>query len=322
MTALRAAVAALPMLAGLVAATPASAAFPERPIKMIIIVAPGGGMDFTARLVADHMTKKLNQQVVVQSQPGGGGNIAFGMVANAPPDGYTILMTSPAIITNHFLFKNAQHHPVNDFVPLSLVTRIQFLMVARKDLPVKSMSEMIAYAKARPGQVTTANGAIGGITYLSEVLLNQMADLKMKIVNYRGNSLAINDLLAGNIDTMFADPPGFTGHIAAGNLRALGITSPTRSKQFPDIPPIADTVPGYDMQSWYGVFAPKGTPPEIAQTLSKALAEAARDQSVIEAFVKQSSEPVGSTSEELAAVVKADMAKYSKLIGDLGLKLD
>ncbi|OZI60805.1 Bug family tripartite tricarboxylate transporter substrate binding protein [Bordetella genomosp. 11] len=245
--------------------------YPEKPVTIVVPYPPGGGVDFVGRLLATGLSR-LGQPVVVENRAGAGGTIGAAFVAHARPDGYTLLVggTGPLSI-GPLLTKNLPYSPSKDLDPISLVVLIPQILVVHPSLPVKSVSELLALARAKPGSLTMGSGGIGTGQHLAGAMLNSLAHVDIQHIPYKGTSLAVNDLLGGHIDMMFADP-SVTPMIKSGQLRALGLTTPKRSPLMPDLPTIGETVPGYAMQSFYAITAPAGTPADVVAKLNGAVA--------------------------------------------------
>lgn len=300
----------------------ASAAYPDRPIKLLATTAPGAAVDITARFIAEYMSRVLKQQVIVQNEAGGGGNIALGMTARAPADGYSLVITSTGFVASPFLMSKIPYDPIKSFAPVSEVITYYNMLVTNPEFPAKNMGEYIAYAKAHPDEVTLGSGPVGGQAWVMTMKLNKQANIGIKYLAYKGSGPAIVDLLGGHIDSVLSDPPSMAGSIKAGKLRVLALTSPHRSKLFPDIPTIAESVPGYEQEGWNGIFAPAGTPSDIVHLLSKTVADALQDPKVKQAFTEADYGLVGSTPEQFAAFIKAQLAVYKDIITSVGVHLD
>jgi tripartite-type tricarboxylate transporter receptor subunit TctC len=304
-------------------AAPASAAYPDHPIRMLVVSAAGGGTDITARLIADFMSRALKQQVVVQNETGGGGNVGLRMVANAPPDGYTVVVTSTGpLAANPFMYSHASFDPIKSFAPVSLMVRYYQLFVVNKDLPANNMPDLISYAKAHPDTVAAGNGGVGSTSFLAVGLLNKMAGIQLKLIPYQGTSTAIVDLVGGHINLVVSDPTAFSSNLSSGALRPLATTGLKRSRMFPNLPTVAEAVPGYQDVGWYGLLAPAGTPKVAVDLLSTTVAGALKDPKVSAYFNQQDAEIVGSTPEQFAMQIRQDLDEYRKLIGELNIHLD
>ena len=252
------------------------AAYPERPIRILLTTAPGAAIDITARLVAEHMSRTLKQQVVVENQPGGAGNVALGLVANAPADGYTLAMSATTYVAAPYLFTKIPYDPVKSFIPVSMLVTFNNMLVTGPQSPVTSMADFIARAKANPGGVSVGGGNLGGQSWIMTMKLNTMAGIKLNYIAYKGSGPALVDTMGGHTDSAFSDPASIKTLVSEGKLRPLAVTSMKRTKSFPDVPAIGELVPGYDD---LGFVRLRGLPNE-EPLLSVAMAELGHDRSV------------------------------------------
>ena len=315
-----AAVAAV-VLAG---ATARAEDFPSRPIHFIVPAAAGGPTDVTTRLIAERMTATLGQPVLVEPRPGAGGNVGAEVVARARPDGYTILMaTIGTHAVNQTLYKSLAFNPIKDFAPVSMVVQYPLVLVVNPDVPVKSVKDLIAYAKANPGKLNRASGGSGTSMHLSGELFVHQAGLDMPHVPYKGSAPALNDLIGGHVQVMFDSLLTAMPMVKAGKLRALAITGAKRSPAVPDLPTIAEAgLPGYSATGWIGVVAPANTPPAVIAKLNDAVVKALADPGVREKLTAQAVEPVGSTPAEFAAFIKAETAKWAIAVRGANLTIE
>jgi len=312
----------LAAIAGLVCAGVASGQnYPVKPIRIITAEA-GGGNDFAARLLAQRLTRSLGQPAIVENRGGAGGAIAAETAAKAAPDGYTLLLYAGNVWTIPLLRSNVQYE-VQDFAPITWIARSPNTVVVHPSLPVKNIKELIALAKARPGQLNYASGGSGSATHLSVELFKAMASVNIVRVPYKGNAPALNDLVAGQVQVMFPTAATVAPHLTSGRLRALAVTSAEPSVLAPGLPTVASAgLPGYESISIYGLFAPSKTPPAIVRLLNQECAQYLRTTEVKERFFKMGVETVGSTPEEFAAAIKSDMTKMAKVIKDAGIRED
>ena len=307
-------------------AVPASAqqGFPSRPIRMICPFPPGGTTDLVARLVAQKFTEAWGQQVVVDNRPGAGGVIGTEMVAQAAPDGYTILLGS---ITTHAvnpaLYKNLKFDPVKDFAPVSLVVSSPQLLAVHPSVPAKSVKELIALAKAKPGQYNYASAGTGTSPHLTFELFRSMAGIDVVHVPYKGTGPAITDLVGGQVQMMITGVVALMPHVKSNRLRALGVTSAKRVAALPDVPTVAESgVPGFDVSSWFGVFLPARTPRPIVMKMNEEIRKILANPDVRQRLIDQGADPASNTPEEFAAYVKAEMARWGQVVRSTGAKAD
>ena len=246
-------------------------AYPTRPVRIIVGFAAGGAADIIARLIGQWLSERLGQPFVIENRPGAGSNIATEAVVRAPPDGYTLLLVGTANAINATLYDKLNFNFIRDIAPVAGIIRVPNVMVVNPSVPAKTVPEFIAYAKANPGKINMASGGIGTAAHVSGELFKMMAGVDMVHVPYRGAAPALTDLLGGQVQVMFASMPSSIEHIRAGKLRALAVTTATRSEALPDIPTVGEFVPGYEASAWYGVGAPKDTPAEIVDKLNKEI---------------------------------------------------
>ena len=288
---------------------------PDRPIRLVVPFAPGGSTDVTARLVAEAIAPRLGQPVVIENRPGAGGNIGSESVARAAPDGHTLVMgTSSTHATNPALYRNLPYQPLRDFAPVAQVAFIPNLLVVHPDVPARDLPALIALGKARPGSLNFGNAGSGTSQHLSAAMIASRAGIEVTHVAYRGGAPAVTDLLGGKIQAMAAPLVEVIAHVQAGRLRALAITTARRSSLLPDVPTIAETIPGFEVALWNGIFAPAGTPPAAVQRISTAIAEALRTEEMRARLAQQGSEPVGSTPAQFTAFIAAEIPKWAELV--------
>jgi tripartite-type tricarboxylate transporter receptor subunit TctC len=296
--------------------------YPAKPIRFVVPWPAGGVADITTRLFGRKLGELMGQQFVVDNRAGATGMIGCELVARAAPDGYTLLMgTTTTHATNPVMFKKLPYDPIRDFAPISLVADAPFVLLVHPSLPVKSVKELIAFAKARPGQLTFGSSGTGGSSHLGFELFNSMAGIKAVHVPYKGLAPATVDLLAGNITMSWESTAAATPHIRAKRLRALGIGSARRSALMPDVPTIAESgLPGFELGSWSAMFAPAATPPEIVRRLQREVATAVKDAAMREQLAALGAEPVGNTPEALAAVLRDDVVKWTTIARQANLQ--
>lgn len=297
--------------------------FPTRPVTLVIPFAAGGSTDLVGRLIAERMAAELGQPVVVENKGGAGGNLGAAQVAKASPDGYTILMGTVAThALNPALYKKMPYDPVTSFAPVSLLVVVPNVLVVNPEFPAKTTEELIALLKKDPGKYSYASSGNGTPLHLSGELFKSMADVDMQHIPYQGAGPALVDVLSGQVPIMFDNLPSSTSHIKSGKLRALGVTTAKRAPSFPDVPAIAEAVPGYETYTWNAVFAPAGTPPEVVAKLNAAANKALADPKVQARLADFSAVSVGSTPEELGEHVKKEIAKWAPIVKASGAQLD
>ncbi|WP_418122188.1 Bug family tripartite tricarboxylate transporter substrate binding protein [Variovorax sp. 160MFSha2.1] len=306
----------------LVAGASAQAAFPERPITLVVPYAPGGSADALARVLAVRVGMKLGTTVIVDNRPGASGTIGAGFAAKAAPDGYTVLYDATPYSINPHLFARMPY-AANALQPLALVALAPNIVIVRADSPLKSIKDLADKAKAEPGKINFASGGSGTVQRLAAELLRQRLGLDMVHVGYKSGGPAITDVMGGQVDFMFSTIAASYPLVSSGKLRALAVSSPQRSPRLPEVPTIAETVaPGYEAYEWNGVFLPTGTPAPIAEKLHKAVVEALKEEEVKKRFVDVGVQPVGSTPAEFADFLKKEDAKWAEVIRKGNIKLD
>ena len=297
--------------------------WPNRPIKIIVPFSPGGAVDGPTRAIAQEMSKRLKQQVIIDNKPGAGATIGSEMVAKAAPDGYTLLLASQTNAISASLYPKLNFNPIDDFVAISLLGREPGVLVVHPSLPVKSVAELIAYAKERPGQVNYASSGNGSGQHLFMAMFATMAGVQFVHVPYRGSGQATTDLLGGTVPMAMPGTAGMVGHIKAGKLRALAVSGSTRSPQLPDVPTLAESgLVGYSAYVWMGLLAPKGTPPAIIERLQREAKAALATPEVRSYFTEAGIEPVGSTPVEFDAYFREERERWARVVKDTGAKID
>jgi tripartite-type tricarboxylate transporter receptor subunit TctC len=309
-------------LLALACGTALAQAYPNRPLRIVVPFAAGAGvLDIMARLVGQHLGASLGQQVVIDNRPGAGGIVGAEVVAKAEPDGYTLLMGNTALVVSPYLYAKLPFEPLADFVPVTLVNSAPLLLVVHPSVPVQSVKELIAYAKARPGQLNYGSGGVGSTPYLATELLKAMAGIDVVHVPYKGGAPALADLVAGQLTFMIENVPGTMPLVKSGKLRALAITSARRSPLAPDLPTMAEAgVPGYEMVGWNGIFVAKGTPAEIVTRLNSDLAKVLRLPDVKQQVATLGAEPGGDSTAAFGAFVKAESARWGGIIKERGIR--
>lgn len=297
--------------------------FPDRPVTLVVPFAAGGSTDVVARIIGQKMSDDLGQQVIVENVAGAGGNLGADRVARAEPDGYTILMGTVAThALNPLILKTKPYDPEKDFAPVSLLVLVPNVLVVNPQLPAKNVAELLALLKAAPDQYAYASSGNGTPLHLSGELFKKMAGVSMQHVPYKGSGPALNDVIGNQVPIMFDNLPSSSGHIKSGTLRALAVTTKERAPSFPDVPTIAETIPGYETYTWNALFAPAGTPKEAIDRLNASARKALADPAVAEKMKGFSATIVGSTPDELAAHVKAELAKWGPVVKDANVQMD
>lgn len=313
---------AFSLFAAPLARTAFAQAWPDRPIRIVVPFPAGAGvLDIMARLLSAHLGPALGQQIIIDNRPGAGGTIGADVVAKAPPDGYTMLMGNPSLVVNPFLMAKMPYDPMTDFIPLTLVNTAPLLLVAHPSLPANSVAELIALAKAKPGQLNYGSGGVGSTPFLATELFRSMANIDVTHVPYRGGAPALADLVGGQLSFMIENMPGTLPMVKSGKLKALGVTTDHRAALAPEIPTIAESgLPGYEVVGWNGLFLAKDTPPAIAGKLYDEVAKALKSADVKEQMAALGAEPGGNTPAEFTAFVRAESARWGKIIQDKGIK--
>jgi tripartite-type tricarboxylate transporter receptor subunit TctC len=298
--------------------------FPDRAVTLVVPFAAGGSTDVVARIVAQKMSEDLGQQVIVQNVAGAGGNLGADNVARADPDGYTILMGTVAThALNPLILKTKPYDPEKDFAPISLLVVVPNVLVVNPELPAKTVEELLALLKAKPDEYAYASSGNGTPLHLSGELFKKMAGVNMQHIPYKGAGPALNDVIGNQVPIMFDNLPSSSGHIKAGTLRALAVTTSERAPSFPDVPTVAEAgIPGYETYTWNALFAPANTPEPVVARLNEAANKALADPAVVERMKEFSATIVGSTPEELGAHVKAELAKWTPVVRDANIQMD
>jgi tripartite-type tricarboxylate transporter receptor subunit TctC len=295
--------------------------YPARPVRLVVPSSPGGGTDITARIIAPKLGEYLGQQVVVENRSGAGTMIGGEVVARAAPDGYTLLMGISTLAINPAMYKKVPYDALKDFAPISQVVALPNVLVTHPSLPVKSVRELIAFAKARPGQINFASAGVGTNPHLSMELFLSMAGLKMIHVPYKGSGQGVIDLLAGHVTVMTPSILTALGFVKNKRLRALGVTSAKRAGGAPEIATLAEAgVPGYEAVQWFGVLAPAGTPRPIITRLHNEVVRTLQSAEIKQRLVSDGADPVGNAPDEFAAFLRSETAKWAKVVKDIGIQ--
>ena len=299
----------------------AETGWPTRPVMVMVPYPPAGGADTTARILYAKVGAILGQQFVIENRGGAGGTIGEALVAKAVPDGYTILHDATAYSVNGALYSNLSFDYNKDFDAVALVSLVPNILVVTPSLPVSTMADVIAYAKAAPGGIDMASSGNGTLQHLSLEVFRFMTGAKVNHVPYRGGGLALNDVIAGQVKFFFSNGSSVVGMIQSGQLKAIAHTGKGRLKSLPDVPPVSDTLPGFEAYEWNGVFVPHGTPPAIIRTLNGAVNEAIRSPEIKERFEQLNIDSRQTTPEEFRAFVKDQMERWSKVVKEANIKV-
>jgi len=295
--------------------------YPSKPIRLIVPFAPGGGTDVVARLLAQKLNEAFKQPVIVDNRAGGGGTIGAETAVRATPDGYTVIMMSGSYATNAAMFK-LPYDPVNDILPMGLIGDTTFLVALHPGLPVKSVNELIAFAKSKPGALNYGSSGTGGIAHLAGELFDMMAATKMTHVPYKGTGPALNDLLGGQIQLIFGSAPSTIPLVRGNRLRAIAVTTSKRSTAVPDIPTVAEAgVPGYEVVLWYGVLGPKGLPKNIVARWNAEIRKATKLPDMKARLTSEGFDIADSPPELFQTIVKRDVAKWTKVVKEANVKV-
>ncbi len=320
---MKAALSALALLAAVVSAPAASAqGFPNRPITLVVPYAAGGGNDAMARIAAELMSRTLGVQVVIENRGGAGGSIATRQVAKATPDGYTLVIGGTGTLAiNPTLYGNVGYDPRKDFAPVGLIGTSQLVILVHPSVPVTTVKELIAYAKANPGKLNYASAGVGSGIHLSTEYFRHEAGIQITHIPYKGSGPALTDLVGGHVSIYFSSMPPAIGLVKEGKVRALAVTGPARSPIFPDLPTVAEAaLPGFEAVLHYGIVAPAGTPPEIIQKLNAALRTAVGSDELKLKLAADGTEPLASTAEEYVADIDREEHKWSAIVKKSGAK--
>jgi tripartite-type tricarboxylate transporter receptor subunit TctC len=296
--------------------------YPTRPVRFVVGYPAGGATDILARLIGQKLSERTGQQFVIENKPGAGNNIGTEAVANAEPDGYTVLLVNPANYINATLYAKLNFNFLRDIAPVAAFHRTANVMTVNKDITAKTVAEFIAYVKAKPGKVNMASSGNGTSVHLSGELFMMLSGAKMQHVPYRGAAPAITDMLGGQVQVIFDNMPSIIQHIRSGSLRALGVTTAERSPLLPDVPTIAETVPGYEASALFGMGAPKKTPPEIVAKLNADVNAVLADPAVKAKLIDLGGEPIIGPPEAFGAMVAAETEKWEKVVKAAGLKVE
>lgn len=297
-------------------------AYPDRPVRLVVGFPPGGAADILGRIAAQQLTSGLGQQVVVDNRGGAGGLIATEITARANPDGYTLLFTSIPHVINPHLYRKVTYDPIKDFTAIIQFVSVPLMMASSPALAAKTVQEVIAIAKAKPGQLNYGSAGSGSSSHLAVELFKAMAGVDLVHVPYKGTGPLITDMLGGQIALTIASAVPLTPQVKAGKLRGLAVTGPRRSPAFPDLPAVAETVPRYEVVNWFGVVAPAATPRAVVTRVNAELNKALQSPELVKMLNAQTADAVGGTADAFAKVIRADYAKWAKVVKDSGARVD
>ena len=298
--------------------------YPIKPVRLIIPFAPGGSNDILGRMIGTKLAEAMGQQVVIDNRAGAGGSIGVELAAKSAPDGYTLVIGHiGTLAVNPTLYKKLPYDPIKDLQTISMLAKVANIMVVHPSLPAKSVRELIALAKAKPGMLVYGSGGNGGAGHLATEYFKLMAKIDIEHIPYKGTALAIIDLLAGQTQLVFGGIPGIGGHIRNGRLRALGVSTSKRLTIFPEVPTVAEVgVPGYEATQWYGVLAPAGTPNWVVARLNREIVHTLQNPQIQQRLADDGSEPLASTPEEFTAFIKSETARWAPVIKAAGIRAD
>ncbi len=299
-----------------------ASAYPDRPVRLVVGFPPGGAADILGRVAAQQLSDRLGQQVVVDNRGGAGGLIATEISARANADGYTLLFSSIPHVINPHLYKKVSYDAIKDFTPLVQFVAVPLMMASGNSFPAKTVAELIAYSKANPGKVNYGSGGSGSSSHLAMELFKSMTGIRMEHIPYKGVGPLVTDMLGGQIALTISSAVPLSPQVKTGKLRGLAVTSPKRSAAFPELPAIAETVPGYEVVNWFGIFAPAGTPADIVKRVNAELNTALASAELVKRLNAQGADAVGGSAEAFARVVRADYAKWAKVVKESGAQVD
>jgi tripartite-type tricarboxylate transporter receptor subunit TctC len=319
---IRACVVLLGLFCAAIAPALAQEKYPNRPVRFVVSFAPGGSNDIIARVLCDWLSEHLGQQFIVENRTGASGNVGAQSVVNSPPDGYTVMFVGPNNAISASVFKKLPFDFLRDTTPVAGIMTLVNIMVVPPSLPVKTVAEFIAYGKANPGKLNMASPGASTSPHMSGELFKLMAGIDMQHVPYRGAGPAYPDLMTGKVDVMFDNLPGAVEFVKTGKLRALAVTSAARSFVFPDLPTVGETIPGYDVSLYYGIAAPKGTPPDVVAVLNKAVNAALADPKMKTRIAEFGGTPLALSPEGFGKLVADETEKWAKVVKTVGLSIE
>jgi tripartite-type tricarboxylate transporter receptor subunit TctC len=296
--------------------------YPAKPVRVVIVFAPGGGTDIVGRIVSQKVGEQLGQQFVVENRAGAAGMIGAEIVAKSAPDGYTLMVYTQTMLVNAHIYKKTPYDPLKSFVGITPLTRLVSAFVVHPSMPVRTTKDFIALARARPGEISYGSSGVGGVQHLSTSLFASMTGLKLNHVPFKGGAPAVVALMGGEIQMIITPIPEIVSHMKSGRLRMIAVSSATRTTQFPDIPSIAETVKGYDYSSWFGAFAPAGTPRPIIDRLNAEIRKAMADPAVKEKLSAQTLDPMPMSPDEFAKFMQQDFDKLREVVRISGARVE
>ena len=313
------------LMAGMLVQTgvvPAAQSYPERPVRLIVGFPPGGAADILGRIAAQQLTERLGQQVIVDNRGGAGGLIATEIAARANADGYTLLFTSIPHVINPHLYRKVSYDALKDFVPVIQFVAVPLMMASHGSLPVQSVRELVDYAKGNPGRINYGSAGAGSSSHLAMELFKTMAGADMQHIPYKGTGPLITDMLSGQIKVTIASSVPLAPQVRSGRLKGLAVTSPKRSAAFPELPAIAETIPGYEVVNWFGILAPAGAPPAAVARINAELNKALAGPDLVKMLNARGADAVGGTAARFGEVIRGDFAKWGKVVKASGARVD
>lgn len=310
------------LAASLAAFTAAAQTYPTKPVKIVVGFAPGGGSDFIARVIAQQLTGRLGTQVLVENRPGAGSLIGAEFVIKSPADGYTLLLTPASYTVNPSVYK-LSFDPLNDITPIVQLSRGPYVVAVNPSVPAKTLQELVALAKREPGKLSYASSGTGAHVHVATEYFLYTAGINIVHVPYKGTGPALNDTIGGNIQLIFGSVATALQHVKSGRLRALAVTTPKRIAAAPDVPTVAESgYPSYEVTNWHGLVGPKGLPKEIVERLNREVNEAVKSKEVEKVLAGDGLEPAGGSPEDLAAILKAEVARWAQVVKRAGIKVE
>ena len=311
------------LVPGAVFAQGSGEAYPARTVRVVIGLAPGGGTDIQARLFAQKLSENMGRPFVVENRTGAGGTIAYAQVAKSPPDGYTLMGVTSGYTITPAVYSKLPYDPVKDFAPISLVAQAPFLLLTHPSLPVRSVKDLLALARAKPAMLDCGSAGHGSSTHMAYELFRTMAGVNIAHIPYKGTGPALIDAMAGQVHMLFGNVLSSLTHVKTGRLRALAVTTAKRSMVLPDLPTVSESgVPGYENSTWFGLLAPAGTPAAVLNKLNAELVKASQSPDIVDRLAPDGGEPVGSTPEQFGRHLALEIARWRKVVKDAGMKVE